>query len=106
MRQKLFTLAAGAPSVVPPSCESLFRTAGWFPGRAKSVDVRGLRELKTFALAAGLLSEVGGLHVGRCGPGRDQAASDIRFLSHASAGDRSTVANRPEFADEDLFPLG
>ncbi len=93
------------PSVVPPSCESLFRAASWFPCRQVSVDLRGLSELKSHEAALALLFEFGGLHVGNCGPEHDCATSDIRFFSRASAGDRYSVAERTKFAD-DLFPLG
>ncbi len=60
---------------IPPSVELLFRAAGWFAARQIEVDPR----VMVNPLAASLLAEFGGLHVGQTGAGVECARSDIEF---------------------------
>jgi len=50
-------------------------TAGWRPGRQIDVDVR----VPPLHPAHRILKELGGLHVGRCGPGIECTTSDLKF---------------------------
>ncbi|WP_390676377.1 SUKH-3 domain-containing protein [Aquisphaera giovannonii] len=56
-------------------------------------------------MADPILREFAGLRVGRSGPGRDRAASDIEFHTRPSFDHRYAVAEL-EPAGADLFPLG
>ena len=60
---------------IPPSVEPLFRAAGWFPARQVEVDP----QVMVNPLAASVLAELGGLHVGQTGAGVECARSDIEF---------------------------
>jgi SUKH-3 immunity protein len=90
---------------LPESCLQLFEAAGWFPGRSVDVHFDRLESLRSYDLAEPLLREFGGLHVGKCGPGRDCATSDIEFSRHLSVADRYAVSAL-ESPGSDLFPMG
>jgi hypothetical protein len=90
---------------IPVSCQHLFKSAGWFPGRTVEVRFDRVEVLRSFPIAAGLLREYGGLRVGKCGPGRDCATSDIEFTTAPSLKDRDAVSAL-ETAGDDLFPIG
>lgn len=91
--------------MVPDSCRGMFESAGWTPGRRVEVMYDRLESLSSFTLADSILREFAGLRVGRSGPGRECAASDIEFHSLPSVDHRHAV---PELdpAGADLFPLG
>jgi hypothetical protein len=93
-------------SQVPKSCLWKFLRAGWYPGRrAWFTRFDGLESLASCKLGTALTREFGGLHVGRTGPGRDHAVSDIYFYRRPSAEHRYAVKTI-EQAGDDLFPLG
>lgn len=83
----------------------MFESAGWFPGRRVEVKYDRLDPLASLAIADAILREFAGLQVGKAGPGRDCAASDIEFYLRPSVDHRYAVAElEPDGAD--LFPLG
>jgi hypothetical protein len=90
---------------LPESIRPLFLFAGWYPGRQTSIRFDRVEGLRSFPLAASLLLTFGGLKVGRCGPGRDCARSDIHFTANPSVDGRYAVAEL-ESPGDDLFPLG
>lgn len=65
---------------LPSLIEPLFRAAGWNQDRRYAVlDAESSSGAQKFA--AEILNEFGALQVGECGPGTEQAASDIHFYS-------------------------
>ncbi len=90
---------------LPESVRPLFAAAGWCPDRRITVQFDRVQGLRSYALTAPLLQTFGGLHVGKCGAGRDCAASDVQFTSRPSVDDRYAVADLERLGD-DLFPLG
>jgi hypothetical protein len=62
-------------SEIPTSVRSLFLVAGWCPGRQVPVPA----EVPENHPAAAILSEFGGLVVGRVGPGEECGSSDVAF---------------------------
>jgi SUKH-3 immunity protein len=60
---------------IPVSVLPLFRAAGWHEGRR----VPTSRELRVEHPATAILSEFGGLTVGKTGPGEECATSDVAF---------------------------
>lgn len=91
--------------MVTESCRTLFGSADWSPGRRIEVEYDRLDSLGSFALADAVLREFAGLRVGKVGPGRDCAVSDIEFDSRPSIDHRYAVAEL-EPAGADLFPIG
>ena len=62
---------------IPADIEPLFVAAGWRQGVRKfDSAISGLPD----SLAEQIISEFGGLRVGKCGAGIDLATSDVRFL--------------------------
>jgi SUKH-3 immunity protein len=90
---------------LPASVRPLFIAAGWRPGRALSIVCDELEALRSYPLATEVLGAFGGLHVGKCGHGRDCATSDILFTTRPSREGRWCVIDR-ESPGDDLFPLG
>jgi len=63
--------------VLPETLESMFAAAGW-TRQGSHVDWMDGRQSADACVAA-ILAQFSGLHVGQCGPGTNQAASDIVF---------------------------
>ncbi|WP_320200638.1 SUKH-3 domain-containing protein (plasmid) [Agrobacterium sp. rho-13.3] len=62
---------------IPCLLISLFRDSGWYPGRTTDFFAKSGYNASAFEF----LSEFGGLVVGVCGPGRDNATGDIEFYA-------------------------
>jgi hypothetical protein len=96
------------------AAEQALREAGWRPGRRVSPE--RVREWEAalaadgFALHAAaepVLSEYGGLHVGRVGPGVECAASDVDLNPVLAVGERDRFARLlPEPHGRSAYPLG
>ncbi|HSF96563.1 MAG TPA: SUKH-3 domain-containing protein [Thermohalobaculum sp.] len=84
----------------PVSVRAEFEAAGWFAGRRVDVDHRVPPDHPAFPV----LASFGGLTVGKVGPGRECAASDIRFEYTPPS---ISVANEmPELGCLRLIPVG
>ncbi|BDM64279.1 hypothetical protein NFHSH190041_17310 [Shewanella sp. NFH-SH190041] len=59
----------------------LFGDAGWYEGRDIELDNLLDITIASHLAAVKILKEYGGLSVGKTGPGRDCAASDIKFYT-------------------------
>ena len=62
----------------PSSVRPLFEQAGWRPERKVAPSIRHINA-QAYLLGWTILSNLQGLHVGKSGPGRNCAASDIDF---------------------------
>lgn len=91
---------------VPASCEGLFRDAGWRPGRHFSCQVKGVYHIPAALGGLQLLSEFGGLTVGKCGRGQQCATSDIQFAIGDTFVDFDLWREVEKLAGESLFPIG
>jgi len=65
---------------LPPLIEPLFKSAGWNPD-GRRIALKSDSNSGAQKIAAEILSEFAALQVGECGPGTEQAASDIHFYS-------------------------
>ena len=90
----------------------MLRDAGWHPGRRVPDAVERWRTTLTpegfrlHAAAEAVLLEYGGLHIGRVGPGVDQARSDVELDPVLAAGEADRFGDFPELAGRSVFPLG
>lgn len=59
----------------------ILRKGGWYPGRRANLKAWDSRPTKPFAAVRAVLSEFGGLVLGKCGAGIDMARSDVDFTA-------------------------
>lgn len=85
------------PEIVRP----LFESAGWRPNRKIAPSIRPV-EVPAYRVGRELLEEFEGLHVGKVGPGRDWAASDIDF----NPADAEDLMSSFSISDDSLCPIG
>lgn len=86
-----------------PAVLALLKEAGWYPGRNSGDSISLPTDYAPFPLVQEVLSELGGLRVGRTGPGIDQATCTIDFtpsIAEGTATDVYQLAKRP------IYPLG
>lgn len=77
--------------LIPEDLEGLFRNAGWAPGHSNPAASQ--LSSRSNAHAAAILQELGGLEVGVCSPGQEQATSNVRFLAEPRPAKRQAVAH-------------
>jgi hypothetical protein len=85
---------------------TLLLTAGWYPGRKVIPPIEAASPFTLFSRAEELLVEFGGLHIGKCGPGRDFATSDVEITV---TGMNHLARELPEYEerfDVRLCPIG
>lgn len=82
-----------------------FQLAGWSSERRVAVDAIALADLRSYAIGVAILTQFGGLHVGRTGAGDEWATADILFHTKVTRLDLDAIEDRTEYRDEDLFPI-
>jgi len=84
---------------ITPDVRSLFVLAGWQSGRCMGVSAR----IPRLHPARNILEEMGGLHIGRCGPGIECATSDLAF--HPCEADQEIIATWSELLGSKLIEV-
>lgn len=75
---------------IPPSIQPLFAAAGWYSGRRVAAPLK----VPADHPAAAILTEFGGLNVGRVGTGQECATSDVSFGRELSGHSQVDVWSR------------
>jgi len=89
--------------ILPDSIRFMFEAAGWTPQRKVTPSLPNCRS-PAFRIGYEILSQFEGLRVGRCGPGKDQATSDIFF--DPADGIYHLELGLPVLQNRDLCPIG
>ncbi len=89
----------------PHKVQTLLRAAGWVPGRAVALQSDLPNGFVLFPRAKEVLEEFGGMHIGRVGPGKECATSDVEINPALAAGLSLCSASRTD-AGALLYPIG
>lgn len=80
--------------------------AGWHQGRSVMLNDYVSSDNVIFPVAAKVVCEFGGLHVGHCGPGIECATSDVHIDPRSASHVKDDLANYANHLATKLFAIG